>query len=416
MRRLPAYLRPLWLVLLVVLGCDGGNGPSAGNLTITVLGVPTGSSAAITVTGPGGFSQPVTATQTFSQVTPGSYAIAASSITVGSSEYAPSPLNQSITVNGNANASVRYGLATGNLAVTINGLGTASSAAVTVTGPNSYSQAVAASTTILGLTPGTYTVTARDTTATGGTPETASPTTQDVVVQARQTANATPVTYSPPGSDPTQLNLRIAGLYITQSAQNYAGSVPLVKGRNGYLRVFVVANRTNNAAPAVRVRFFHGAIDSTLILSPGASTRTVVDESSLSYSWNFSVPGSWIQPGLAISAVVDPANAVVETDEGDNVFPATGTALMNVQVVPPLDVVFVPVLQKGIPLSRRERGRHQREQGSVPANHPADAPDRDLYRDGAPRLHHFYHGHPRGGQRKRCLGHHPGRAGHRPGL
>jgi hypothetical protein len=355
MKRLPAYLRPLWLVLLVVLGCDGGNGPSAGNLTITVLGIPTGSSAAIMVTGPGGFSQPVTATQTFSQVTPGSYTIAASSVTVGSSEYAPSPLNQSITVNGNANASVRYGLATGNLAITINGLGTASSAAVTVTGPNSYSQAVTASSTIFGLTPGTYTVNARDTTATGGTTETASPSAQSVAVVARQTGSAT-VTYTPPPDGGT-VNLRIAGMYLTQSAQNYAGSVPLVRGRNGYLRVFVVANNSNAAAPAVRVRFFNGGVlpfDSTLILSPGISTPTVVDESSLSYSWNFSVPGSWIQPGLAVTAVVDPANAVVETDEADNVFPATGTALMDVRVVPALDVVFVPIVQRSLPASRNK--------------------------------------------------------------
>jgi hypothetical protein len=357
MRRLPAHLRPLWLVLIAVLGCDGGNGPSAGNLTITVLGVPAGSSAAITVTGPSGFSQPVTATQTFTQVTPGSYTVAASSVMAGGSEYAPSPPNQSITVNGNANASVLYARATGNLAITINGLGTASSAAVTVTGPNSYSQAVTSSTTILGLTPGSYTVTARDTTATGGTSETAAPNAQIVSVQARQTAGAT-VTYTPPPNGGT-VNLRIAGMYLTQSAQNYAGSVPLVKGRNGYLRIFVVANNANTAAPAVRVRFFNGGaipFDSTLILSPGLATPTLVDESSLSYSWNFSVPGSWIQTGFAISAEVDPANAVLETNEADNVFPAAGTALMDVRVVPALDVVFVPILQKGIPLNRRVRG------------------------------------------------------------
>ncbi|HEY6073688.1 MAG TPA: zinc-dependent metalloprotease family protein, partial [Anaerolineales bacterium] len=357
MRRLPAYLRPLWLVLIVVLGCDGGNGPSAGNLTVTVLGVPAGSSAAITVTGPGGFSQPVTATQTFTQVTPGTYTVAASSITVGASEYAPSPPNQTVTVNGSVNASVLYAPATGNLAITVSGLGTASSAAVTVTGPNSYTQAVTASTTILGLTPGSYTVSARDTTATGGTSETASPNVQVVSVQARQTASAN-VTYTPPPNGGS-VNLRIAGIYLTQSAQNYAGSVPLVKGRNGYLRVFVVANNANTAAPAVRVRFFNGGalpFDSTLILSPGLATPTVVDESSLSYSWNFPVPGNWILPGFAISAEVDPANAVAETIETDNVFPAAGTELMDVRVVPAIDVVFVPILQKGIPLNRRVRG------------------------------------------------------------
>ena len=357
MRNLPAYLRPLWLVLIAVLGCNSDTGPSAGSLTVTVLGVPTGSSAVIAVTGPGGFSQPVTATQTFTQLTPGAYTVAASSITVGASEYAPSPPNQTIAVNGNTNASVLYAPATGNLAITINGLGTASSAAVTVTGPNSYSQAVTSTTTLFGLTPGSYTVTARDTTAAGGTAFTASPNVQVVPVQGRQTASAS-VTYTPPPNGGT-VNLRIAGMYLTQSAQNYAGTVQLITGRNAYLRVFVVASNTNAVAPAVRVRYFNGGVlpfDSTLILSPGLATPTAVDESSLSYSWNVSVPAAWVQPGLAISAEVDPANAVVETDETDNLFPAVGSVAMDVRTVPPLDVVFVPIIQKGLPSNQQVPG------------------------------------------------------------
>jgi hypothetical protein len=361
MRSLTAHFRPLWLVLIVVLGCESGSGPSAGGLTVTVLGLPGGSPAAITVSGPGGFSQPVTATQTFTQLTPGTYTVVATSVTVGASDYAPSPPSLTVAVNASdtpAGASILYSLATGNLKITINGLGTASTAAVTVTGPSSYTQNVTTTTTLLGLTPGSYTVTARDTTATGGTTHTASPNVQAVAVQARQTAN-TSVTYTAPPIDPTMLNLRIAGIYVTQSAQNYAGTVPLVRNRNGYLRVFVVANRTNTAAPAVRVRFYNGGplpFDSTLILSPAGATPTAVDESTLSYSWNVSVPGTWIQQGLAISAQVDPANAVLETDETDNVFPAVGSVAMDVRTVPALDVTFVPIIQKGLPDNRRVPG------------------------------------------------------------
>jgi hypothetical protein len=360
MMRLPAYLRPLGLVLIVALGCSDPGGPSPGSLTVNVHGLPSGSSAAITVTGPGGFSQPVTATQTFTQLAPGTYSVAATDVIVGASDYAPSPPSLTVAVNGSnsqATASILYSLATGNLTINISGLGTASSAAVTVTGSNSYSQDVATTTTLFGLTPGSYTVTARDTAPTGGATHTASPSVQVVPVQAKQTGSAN-VTYTPPPNGGT-VNLHIAGMYLTQSAQTYAGSVPLVKSRNGYLRVFVLASNTNTEAPTVRVRYFNGGVvpfDSTLILSPGLATPTAVDESSLSYSWNVAVPASLIQPGLAISAEVDPANLISETNELDNLFPAVGTVAMDVRTVPPLDVVFVPVLQKGIPLNRRVKG------------------------------------------------------------
>jgi hypothetical protein len=347
MRSRPAQFRPLWLTLAVVLGCSGGpSGPSASNLTVTVLGLPGGSAAAITVTGPGGFSQPVTATQTFSQVTPGTYTVAASNVTVGASDYVASPQSQTIVVNSSANASVSYALATGNLTVTINGLGTTGSAAVTVTGPASYSQSVGSTTTLKNLTPGSYLVTASDAAAAGGTTHTPNPTSQTVPVVARATANAT-VTYSPPPAS-TSFNLHVAGFYVTQSAQSYGGSIPLVKNRPALLRVFVVADVANTPAPIVRVRFDSASaqVDSIDILPQISFTPTSVDESSLTYSWNVPVPGARIQSGLSIQVVVDPSNAIGETNETDNVYP-TSPQPMTVRTVPVLNLTFVPIMQAG---------------------------------------------------------------------
>ncbi|HZN97195.1 MAG TPA: hypothetical protein VFB61_05650, partial [Gemmatimonadales bacterium] len=191
---------------------------STGNLRVTVLGLPAGTAATVTVSGPDGFSQSVTATQTFSQITPGTYTITASAVTANSSAYTPTPGTQTIGVAAGtavASATVSYSHEAGALTVTINGLGSASTAAVTVTGPG-YSQEVPASTTLQNLTPGTYTVSARDTTATGGTPHTASPSSQSVGVLPNATASAS-VTYAPPAADGT-VNLQIAGMYLTQSA------------------------------------------------------------------------------------------------------------------------------------------------------------------------------------------------------
>jgi Metallo-peptidase family M12B Reprolysin-like len=342
---------PAWLLLLALLGCDGGpSGPSSASLQVTILGLPSGTPANVTITGPNNFSQSASTTQTFSQLTPGVYTVTAAVVTVGTLDYDPSPRSQSLSVGttaSQANASVFYSQATGNLTVNINGLGTSQSAVVNVAGPGGYSQMLDATTTLSGLDPGDYTITASDAAAIGCASHTASPATQTVTVVARTTVTAT-VDYSAPPNTGT-VNLCIAGMYVTQSIQDIGGSVPLVQGRDGYLRVFVVADRANTVAPNVQVRLYNGgSLFSTLtILSSGFSVPTAIDESSLAYSWDTTLAGSIIQPGLAIEAEVNPGGVITETDPSDNVYPSTGPMLLNVQSVPTLDVTLVPVRQSG---------------------------------------------------------------------
>jgi hypothetical protein len=317
---------------------------STGNLSLTVAGLPSGSSADLTVTGPGGYNQAVTGSQTLTQLAPGTYTVTANSVTAGSTVYTGIPPTQTVAVNGStAQASILYSTAAGTLSITINGLGTSRDAAVTVTGPNGYSRGVVASETLTSLTPGTYTVAAQSVVATGGTPHDPAPATQDVTVPALATATAT-VNYSPPSDGP--LNLRIAGLYLTQSTQTYDGGVPLVRDRVGFLRVFVVASRTNTAVPAVQVRIYNSSnavVSTTLIPSPALSVPTSVDESGLIHSWNTTVAGTLIQPGFRIEAEVDPAGAVLESDETDNLL---APAAPVVHTVPTLDLTFVPIIQQ----------------------------------------------------------------------
>src|SRR5690606_22212766 len=64
------------------------------------------------------------------------------------------------------------------------------------------------------------------------------------------------VTFEATALDP--LNLSIAGAYIVQTTQTLAGDVPLVAGKDGLLRIFVVANHPNSVRPAVRVDFYDG--------------------------------------------------------------------------------------------------------------------------------------------------------------
>ncbi len=335
------------LVLLLgsALGCsDGPSGLSTGNLLVTVTGLPSGSPASLVVSGPGGYSQAVAGTQTLTSLAAGTYTVTASNVTVGPATYSGAPASQTVAVgNSTATASVVYSTGVGALSITINGLGTGNDAAVTVTGANGYTRLVTATERVSGLLPGTYTLSAENVVATGGTPHSPTPATQEVAVPANATANAT-VTYAPPNSG--DLNLRIAGFYVTQSAQTYSGSVPLVKDRAGYLRVFAVANRTNTEIPAVRVRIYNSSnvvVSTVVIPAPGLFVPTSVDESSLGYSWNTPVSAAHIQPGFRIEAEVDPGGLITELDEGDNLLAPPAPL---VQTVPTLNVTFVPVIQQ----------------------------------------------------------------------
>jgi hypothetical protein len=314
-----------------------------GSLNVTITGLPNGVNGAVTVTGPNNFSQSLTATQTLSGLAPGSYTVTASAVSSGGHTYSPTPATRNVTVSSGATASapVAYAQSTGSLTVTVNGLPAGTNAAITVTGPNAYTTSVTATRTIVGLTPGTYTIAAFP--VTSGESYTPSPASQTASVTAASTVSRT-VAYSVTVT-PT-LNLWIDGMHLTQSSQSYAGAVPLVRNRNGFLRVFVRADQSNTAAPQVRVRLYHNSSlqQTYTIAAPAAGVPQTVHQTPLGQSWNVSIPGSLIQPGLRILADVDPGNAVPETDESDNQYPLNGTPLtLEVRNIAEFRTLLVPV-------------------------------------------------------------------------
>ncbi|MEA2713778.1 MAG: hypothetical protein QOK27_1739, partial [Gemmatimonadales bacterium] len=349
-------------LLLLLLGCSGDpTGPGgSGTLSVTIQGLPGGAAAAVSVSGPAGYSQSLTVSRTFTGLAPGVYTVTASDVTVGTAPYQASPPSQTVTVvrsGSPGSASITYTTPTGNIALTISGLGTSSNALVTVTGPGSYNQSVTSSRTLSGLAPGTYTVDAQNVTGVScGATFNASPATQNVTVTASATAPAT-VSYSPTASG--LVNLCVDGMYLTQSAQNYAGTIPLVQNRNGLLRVFVVADQPNTLASTVQVQlriYSPLGVLTPVTLSPPAGlvyVPTAPDESALNNSWNYSVPGGTILSGFRIEAEVDPANVVTESSETDNILAPPAP---TVRTMPTLNVTFVPITQKGIPIGRRVAG------------------------------------------------------------
>ena len=336
---------PTLLVLLAACGGSDPSGPSGGSLAVSVSGLPSGASAAVTVTGPGGYSRDVSATETLTGLMAGSYTVAANAVSSGGQSYEPAVPSQTVAVAAAmATVSVAYSVSGGSLTVNVAGLPPATSAAVHVSGPNGYADDLTETATLSGLTPGIYTVTAQSVSP-GGTTYNPSPGSQVANVPAGGGASAN-VSYTAGASG--GFNLRIDGMYLTQSVQTYTGAVPLVTGRDGYLRVFVTANQSNLATPQVRVRFYLASVlVSTLTIAPpGVSVPLSPDESSLNTSWNVAVPNTLIQPGLSVLADVDPGNAVAEADETDNQFPSSGTPLaLDVHPSPTFSVRFVPVLQ-----------------------------------------------------------------------
>jgi hypothetical protein len=141
----------------------------------------------------------------------------------------------------------------------------------------------------------------------------------------------------------------IDGAYVVQSTQDYAGTVPLVQGRAGLLRVFLRSDRPDIPAPAVRARLYDaaGALIQTYEVTaqpPPATLPTAVSEESLGGSWNFAIPAADLQPGRHLVAELDPVAGIpAARTRATFRYPASGS--LDVREVPTLSITLVPVVQ-----------------------------------------------------------------------
>ncbi|HEX6104466.1 MAG TPA: hypothetical protein VFZ26_02715, partial [Gemmatimonadales bacterium] len=159
------------LLASLVAACGGDStGPATGSLAVTVAGLPSGTAADVTVTGPAGYNRALVGSETLAGLAPGNYTVTAGPISAGAQLYAGDPVSQTVVVaegSTPATAQVAYAVSTGNLAVTVTGLPAGAAAAVTVTGPGGFEQSLSASGTLTSVAPGSYTVTAEPVSAGG---------------------------------------------------------------------------------------------------------------------------------------------------------------------------------------------------------------------------------------------------------
>jgi len=134
--------------------------------------------------------------------------------------------------------------------------------------------------------------------------------------------------------------------YITQGTQDNLGSVPLVAGRDGLLRVFVRANGRNAYLPDVRVTITGGTASPWIHTIPAPRPQVPVDiwEGILGDSWNLDIPGAILARGARIQLELDPAAAVPHADRSGN----AQVMALDVRHLPPLQITLVPVAHDGV--------------------------------------------------------------------
>ena len=139
---------------------------TTGALAVSVSGLPQGTDADVTVTGPDSFSRSLTESGTLSDLAPGDYPVAASDVTVGGNTYTATVTSSPVNVAEGVTADVvvRYAPVPGSLQIDISGLPDGADADVTVSSANGFSRTLTASGT-LSVDPGEYTVTANDVSA-----------------------------------------------------------------------------------------------------------------------------------------------------------------------------------------------------------------------------------------------------------
>jgi hypothetical protein len=108
---------PVVLVLAASCGSDDSGSPppdgATGNMSLQVAGLPPGSTAPVTVTGPGGYSETSVSGTLLSGLDVGSYTITGTPVAnVGFSYQAAGPVTAAVTDGGTATATVTYAIKT----------------------------------------------------------------------------------------------------------------------------------------------------------------------------------------------------------------------------------------------------------------------------------------------------------------
>ncbi|MDE2783470.1 MAG: M66 family metalloprotease [Gemmatimonadota bacterium] len=153
--------------------------------------------------------------------------------------------------------------------------------------------------------------------------------------------------------NPADIRLFASRIYLNQVIPAVDG-VPVIAGRDAYLRIFATGDETSFYQPSVRATLYQdGAIVHTALMTPGADVLpSTVEEGRLDLSFNSLIPGEIIQPGLGLVVELD-TEGIVPLDTGSETrIPAEGVMDLGVVELPTHIQTIVPVLVSSAPDER----------------------------------------------------------------
>ena len=143
------------------------------------------------------------------------------------------------------------------------------------------------------------------------------------------------------------VRLSVIGAHVNQAAQNLAGSVPLIAGRDGLVRVLVTADHANDYQPGGEARFFLNGREihrAELELRSELGIPEDVDAAHPDQSLLAEIPGDILVPGVEVAVEVDPDRVVPRVAGSVARFPAQGRIALDVREMPRMDLTVVPTL------------------------------------------------------------------------
>jgi Ca2+-binding RTX toxin-like protein len=140
---------------------------------------------------------------------------------------------------------------------------------------------------------------------------------------------------------------------VADSVQSAAARISPVAARAGIARAFVAASQSGHPeTPVVELHWrTAGGASGSVALSGPSVVPTNPSEASLTSTFNHVFDETLLKEGLDIYVVVDPANQVRENLEGNNRWPASGWADLQVTSVPTLEIMLVPIRLNGQSMS-----------------------------------------------------------------
>ena len=154
--------------------------------------------------------------------------------------------------------------------------------------------------------------------------------------------------------NPNSVVFSAGAIYLTQGMQNVDGSVPIIAGRDAFLRVFGIGDEISFYKPRARAVFYQDGevVHSAMMNLIGDVLPEEVTENRLDQSFNVEIPGEVLQPGVTMVIELDPDGVVPAVSGSRLRIPAEGAMELDVVEMPLLEQIIVPILVSSAPDER----------------------------------------------------------------